>query len=64
MKEKSHLREIKNLYENGFRCIRYDNGEDGKLTVHLKNFEDEKIDTLIYNDEEQILQIKNFIDEY
>lgn len=55
---------VKGLYEDGYKCIRYEDTENGQFTAYFKNFEDERIDTIICNNKEEIREIKTFIDTY
>ncbi|AFS78983.1 hypothetical protein Curi_c19790 [Gottschalkia acidurici 9a] len=58
------VKEIKDLYENRFKCIKYEFADSGDFTVYLKNFEEEKTNTVVIKDEKEISDIKNFIDNY
>ena len=53
---------FKRLYEDGYRCINYETDEKGHLfTVYLKNFENEKTETLECNAEDGAI-LKKHID--
>lgn len=52
---------IKKMYENGFRCIRYDDTKDGEMCIYFKNFESEDSEAMRVKGFEQKMQIKNFI---
>ncbi|HOA79934.1 MAG TPA: hypothetical protein PKK61_02575 [Defluviitaleaceae bacterium] len=56
----NHLEELKEKYKEGFRCIRTDK-ENDVLTVHLKNFYNEKIDTIKCNNQEEIEKMITYI---
>ena len=57
----NELEKIKNMYDNGFRCIRYDDTKDGDMCIYFKNFENEDSQAVKVKDFEQKMQIKNFI---
>ena len=59
-----NIEKVKKLYQNGFRCIRYENDINGLFTAYFKNFKQEKIDSLTCGDESEINEIKSFIDLY
>jgi len=59
----NEFEKIKKMYENGFRCIRYDDTKDGDMCLYFKNFESEESDALRVSDFEQKMQIKSFIKE-
>lgn len=53
---------LKNLYDEGYRCINYEvNEKDHLFIVYLKNFEKENTETLKCNVEEGAI-LKNYID--
>ncbi len=56
------LNRIKSFYDNGFKCIRYEQNQNGELVIYLKNFESEDIETLYCTNKQEIDQITNFID--
>ena len=56
------LEKIKDLYDKEYKCIKYEFADSSDFTVYLKNFEEEKIDTIEVRDKDEIQQIKNFID--
>ena len=59
----SSFEEFKNRYNEGYRCIyKEKHGEEG-LTVHLKNFFTEKIDTFNTKNAMEIGQIEDFLDK-
>ena len=46
---------VKGLYEDGYRCIYYDNTENNP-SVYLKNFESEDSKDLLFEIDEQFAQ--------
>ncbi|MTI48490.1 hypothetical protein [Sporosalibacterium faouarense] len=62
--DKRNLERVKKLYDKGFKCIRYEDGENGELTAYFKNFEEESIDSIQCIDKKEINEIKSFIDQY
>ncbi len=62
--EKKNMDKLKQLYENGYKCIKYEDNSDGELKAYFKNFEEEKIEELVSYDESEITQIKNYVDNY
>lgn len=54
---------IKQMYENGFRCIRYDDTKDGEMCIYFKNFENEDSMAMRVKGFEQKMKIKNFVNE-
>lgn len=56
------IEKFRGLYDNGFRCIKYEVDEtDDLFTVYLKNFENENTDTIKCNPEDGMI-LKNYID--
>lgn len=55
------IRDLKNFYDEGYKCIKYEQDENGELVIYLKNFEREKIKTLYCNDSKEIGEIKSFL---
>lgn len=54
--------QFKNLYADGFRCIKYEFGEnDSSFTLYLKDFHRESSKVLKYNTEEGAV-LKKYID--
>lgn len=51
---------LKEKYEQGYRCIRTENENNG-ITIYLKNFYTEQIDTLTSNNNEEIYQMNQYI---
>lgn len=56
------LEQVKVFYDYGFKCIKYEQNLDEELVIYLKNFENEKIETLYCNDKQEINEIKKYID--
>ena len=50
-----NFNDLKNLYEDGYRCI-YQDGDEGNRNVYLKNFENEKSTVVNIKDENQQLK--------
>ncbi|RKD32484.1 hypothetical protein [Thermohalobacter berrensis] len=57
-----NLDKLNHLYNKGFKCIRYEDGEEGEFRAYFKNFETEQIDSIKSYNEEEITEMKNFID--
>ena len=55
------LNKVKELYDKGFKCIKYEDGINGQLSIYLKNFEKEKVQQLNVDNMVEIQEIKNFI---
>lgn len=56
------LNQVKGFYENGFKCIKYEQNRDEELVIYLKNFENETIHTIHCNEKKEIKKIRDFID--
>lgn len=56
------LKQIKAYYDDGFKCIRYEQNQNGELVIYLKNFESEDIETLYCVDKQEMNEIRDFID--
>ena len=52
---------VKNLYQDGYRCIYYNTEEKNPL-VYLKNFDNEDSKEIQFKDETQFMQFKDYID--
>lgn len=52
---------IRQMYEQGFRCIRYDDTSDGDMNIYFKNFESEGSDTMKVRGIDEKLKVINFI---
>ena len=59
--DEDKLKELKDKYEEGYRCI-YQDKDDG-LTLQLKNFTSEKLHTINSKNDMEIGQIEDFLDE-
>lgn len=56
------MKRLKNLYNEGYRCINYEiNERDDLFTVYLKNFEREDTETLKCNVGEGMI-LRDYID--
>lgn len=53
--------DLKNLYEDGYRCIYHDSKENNTYTIYLKNFYNEKSEVLELDDENEFNQFKDYI---
>lgn len=53
--------DLKNLYEDGYRCI-YQDGTEGDRNIYLKNFYDEKSTVLNIQNENDFSQFQDYID--
>jgi len=58
------FKELKNLYEDGYRCIYHDDSA-GNHTVYLKNFDNEysKAIEVNVNNENEFNQFQSYIDD-
>lgn len=54
---------LKQKYKDGYRCIYTEKDENHGLTMHLKNFREEKIDTLQVKSDMEIGEIEGFLDQ-
>jgi hypothetical protein len=59
----NELEKIKKMYDEGFRCIRYDDTKDGAMSIYFKNFENEASEAMRVNGFEEKMKIKSFINE-
>lgn len=57
------LNELKQKYQEGFRCIYTEKNEAEGLTMHLKNFREEKLHTMQVKSDMEIGQIEDFLDQ-
>lgn len=56
------IKNFKDLYDNGYRCILYEVDEkDNLFTVHLKNFQSEDTTVFKCNPDEGVI-LQNYID--
>lgn len=53
---------IKNLYEDGYRCIYYEQ-IDSNHTIYLKNFDSEDSQVIELHNENDFSQFKSYIDD-
>lgn len=56
------LNKVKDLYNQGFKCIKYEEESNGCLKAFFKNFESESIETLVSQNKKEIKEIKKYID--
>ena len=59
----SNLEQLKQKYKDGYRCIYTEKDQADGLTMHLKNFREEKIRTMRVKSDMEIGQIESFLDE-
>lgn len=52
---------IKKMYENGFRCIRYDDTKDGEMSIYFKNFDNEESLAMRVSNFDEKMKIKSFV---
>lgn len=57
----SDFEKIQKMYDNGFRCIRYDDTKDGEMSIYFKNFESEESEAMRVKGFEEKMKIKSFI---
>ena len=55
-----NFNDLKNLYEDGYRCI-YQDGIEGNRNIYLKNFYDEKSTVVNLQDENEFFQFQDYI---
>ena len=55
-----NFNDLKNLYENGYRCI-YQDGNEGNRNIYLKNFDEEKSTVVNLQDENEFSQFQSYI---
>ena len=53
---------LKNLYEDGYRCIYYD-GDEANKTIYLKNFDSEHSTTIQLDSSNDFSQFQNYIND-
>lgn len=57
------LNELKQKYQEGYRCIYTEKDDKEGVTMHLKNFREEKIHTMNVKNDMEIGQIEDFLDQ-
>lgn len=57
----SDFNKLKELYEDGYRCIYHDSSENDTYKVYLKNFDTEGSEVIELNNEEDFSQFKDYI---
>jgi len=55
--------DLKGKYAEGYRCIYKESDNEKGITMHLKNFATEKIDTINTKSDMEIGQIEDFLDK-
>lgn len=55
--------DLKQKYKEGYRCIYTEKSDAKGMTVHLKNFREEKIHTMQVKSDMEIGQIEDFLDQ-
>ena len=55
-----NFNDLKNLYEDGYRCI-YQDGTEGNRNIYLKNFYEEKSTVVNLQDENEFSQFQDYI---
>lgn len=55
--------ELKDKYQQGYRCIYSQKDDKQGMTMHLKNFVTEKVYTIQSNDTMEIGKMEDFLDE-
>lgn len=55
------INQIKDLYEDGYRCIYYDSNTNSH-TVYLKNFDTEGSEVIELEDDNDFSEFKDYID--
>lgn len=58
----TNLTQVRNLYDDGYKCIKYENNQNGDLTAYFKNFEKEKSAEITCSIKKEAHEIKSFID--
>ncbi len=59
----NEFEKIKKMYEDGFRCIRYDDTKDGDMSIYFKNFDNEESNAMRVSGFDEKMKIKSFIKE-
>lgn len=57
----NEFEKIKKMYEDGFRCIRYDDTKDGDMSIYFKNFDNEASEAMRVSGFDEKMKIKSFI---
>lgn len=58
----SDFNTIKSLYEDGYRCIYYDDSTSNPK-IYLKNFDSEHSQVIQLNNEQQFCEFKSYIED-
>ncbi|MCC3864292.1 hypothetical protein [Terrisporobacter petrolearius] len=56
----NNFNDLKNLYEDGYRCI-YQDGAEGNRNIYLKNFDEEKSTVVNLQDENEFSQFQDYV---
>ncbi|MCC3869141.1 hypothetical protein [Terrisporobacter mayombei] len=56
----NNFNDLKNLYEDGYRCI-YQDGTEGDRNIYLKNFDEEKSTVVNLQDENEFSQFQDYV---
>lgn len=59
----SDFEALKQKYQDGYRCVYTEKDNDNGLTMHLKNFREEKIHTMQVKNDMEIGQIEDFLEQ-
>ncbi len=57
----NEFEKIKKMYDEGYRCIMYDDSKDGDMSIYFKNFESEASEAMRVSGFEEKMKIKNFV---
>lgn len=58
----SNFNKLKDLYEDGYRCI-YHDCVDNSYTIYLKNFDSENSEVVELSDSEEFTQFQNYMND-
>jgi len=58
-----NVEKLRRLYEKGYKCIRYEDENDGTFKMYFKNFEKEHIDDIQSSNMNEINQLKSYVDQ-
>lgn len=62
--EENSFEKLQRLYDQGFRCIRYDDVKDEKMNVYLKNFDTESSKSMEITNLNDKMLIMDYINKY
>lgn len=63
MQNKDSVTEFQELYDKGYRCIKYED-RDEEMDVYLKNFENEESRHLKFKDSADKAYISNYVNTH